>query len=247
MGTQLKSHSNLSNVERLDTEVAEIRARYDRRPSNDRQHNSLLHAYRYMPNLEKQRALLRLLGKRYGSDLSQLDFLEVGCGHGNNLRLMIHWGLDPSRIIGNELLPERLEHTSRRVPSEVRLHAGDALKMDVAPESIDIVMASTVFSSILDADFRRALARQMWSWVRPGGGVLWYDFTVNNPKNPDVRKVTARELSRLFPDATNEASRITLAPPLARLVCRLHPSLYSGLNLFPFLRTHLIAWLGKPH
>ncbi len=232
--------------EQLDAEVAEIQARYDRRPADDRQQNSLLHAYRYMPNLEKQRALLRLLGKRFGTDLSQLNFLEVGCGHGNNLRLMIHWGFNPQRVIGNELLPERLEHTRQRIPAGCRLIAGDALKMDIADHSQDVAMASTVFSSILDAEFRARLAARMWDWVRPGGGILWYDFTVNNPRNPDVRKVSYRELRQLFPSAEVSASRITLAPPLARLVCRAHPSCYSALNLVPLLRTHLVAWLGKP-
>jgi SAM-dependent methyltransferase len=247
MTTQLSSTTSHSDDQHLEAEVAEIRARYDRRRADDRQHNSLLHAYRYMPNLEKQRALLRLLGRHYGSDLSQLDFLEIGCGHGNNLRLMIHWGFEPSRVIGNELLAERLEHTRHRIPKDCRLMAGDALKLDIAAGSMDVVMASTVFSSILDDDFRAKLAQHMWTWVRPGGGVLWYDFTVNNPKNPDVRKVTSGELARLFPSATIEARSVTLAPPLARLVCRVHPSLYSGLNLLPFLRTHLVAWLGKPH
>lgn len=229
----------------LDAEVAEIQARYARRRSDDRLRNSLLHPHRFMPNLEKQRAILQLLGRRYGADLSQLDFLEIGCGHGNNLRLMIHWGFDPTRVVGNELLPERLQHTRARVPACCRLVAGDALKLDIAAGSKDIVMASTVFSSILDDEFRIKLASRMWTWVRPGGGVLWYDFTVNNPKNRDVRKVTSRELSQLFPAATIRARKVTLAPPLARLACRLHPSLYSGLNFFPFLRTHLVAWLSK--
>lgn len=234
-----------ADAQQLAAEVAEIRARYQRRPADDRQRNSLLHPQRYMPNLEKQRALLRLLGQRFGTDLSQLDFVEIGCGHGNNLRLMIHWGFEPTRVLGNELLAERLEYTRHRVPSQCRLISGDALKLDIAAESIDIVMASTVFSSILDDDFRSKLAEHMWNWVRPGGGVLWYDLMVNNPKNPDVRRVTSRELSRLFPEADIDISRITLAPPLARLVCRLHPSLYSGLNLFPILRSHLVGWLGK--
>ena len=54
--------------------------------------------------------------------------------------------------------------------------------------------------------------------VRPGGLILWYDYHVNNPFNPDVRAVTARELSALFQDCDIERRRVTLAPPLARLV-----------------------------
>jgi hypothetical protein len=43
-----------------------------------------------------------------------------------------------------------------------------------------------------------------------------------------------------------EARRVTLAPPLARAVVRLHPSLYTVLNALPLLRTHRLAWIEKP-
>ena len=40
--------------------------------------------------------------------------------------------------------------------------------------------------------------------------------------------------------------RVTLAPPLARAVCRIHPRLYPVLNAVPLLRTHVLAWIAKP-
>ena len=66
---------------------------------------------------------------------------------------------------------------------------GDATQAPVAPGSQDIVLQSTVFSSLLDDAFQQRLADTMWRWLKPGGAVLWYDFTVNNPRNPDVRGV----------------------------------------------------------
>jgi hypothetical protein len=39
---------------------------------------------------------------------------------------------------------------------------------------------------------------------------------------------------------------VTLAPPLARAVCGIHPMLYPVLNAIPLLRTHVLAWLEKP-
>jgi hypothetical protein len=86
----------------------------------------------------------------------------------------------------------------------------------------------------------------MWRWVAPGGGVLWYDFTVDNPRNPDVRGVPLARLRRLFPQAAITHQRVTLAPPLARPLCRLHPGLYALANALPLLRTHVLAWLAKP-
>jgi hypothetical protein len=42
------------------------------------------------------------------------------------------------------------------------------------------------------------------------------------------------------------ALRVTLAPPLARPLARVHPALYTLFNALPPLRTHVLAWLAKP-
>jgi multidrug efflux pump subunit AcrA (membrane-fusion protein) len=99
--------------------------------------------------------------------------------------------------------------------------------------------------SVLELEF---LVPSNWlSWLRPGGAVLWYDFTMNNPRNPDVRGVPLSRVRALFPGATIDARRVTLAPPLARPLCRLHPLLYPVVNAVPLLRTHRLAWIEKPH
>ena len=105
---------------------------------------------------------------------------------------------------------------------------------------------STVFSSLLDDDFQQRLAAALWRWTKPGGGVLWYDFTVNNPRNRDVRGVPLARVQQLFPQAVMTTRRLTLAPPLARAVCRLHSALYPVFNALPLLRTHVLVWLQKP-
>jgi hypothetical protein len=144
-------------------------------------------------------------------------------------------------------LPERLAAARAVLPSAVSLHAGDASTLPVAAASQHIVLQSTVFSSLLDDAFQQRLADAMWRWVAPGGAVLWYDFTWDNPRNPDVRGVPLTRLRQLFPQAQITVRRVTLAPPLARPLCRLHPGLYSVVNTLPLLRTHLLAWVGKPH
>jgi hypothetical protein len=50
----------------------------------------------------------------------------------------------------------------------------------------------------------------------------------------------------LFPDGRVQAQRITLAPPIARAVTRIHPAFYTLFNTLPPLRTHLLAWIAKP-
>ena len=76
--------------------------------------------------------------------------------------------------------------------------------------------------------------------------MLWYDFTVDNPRNADVRGVPLKRVRALFPHGQIHAQRITLAPPIARRVTALHPSLYTLFNAVPLLRTHVLAWIAKP-
>jgi hypothetical protein len=85
----------------------------------------------------------------------------------------------------------------------------------------------------------------MWALAKPGGGVLWYDFIFNNPRNPDVRGVPLHRIRQLFPAGKIHHWKLTLAPPLSRRVTRLHPVLYSVFNLVPFLRTHVLCWIEK--
>jgi len=124
--------------------------------------------------------------------------------------------------------------------------AAGAAASSISVSSQDIVYQSTVFSSLLDGAFQQRLADTMWRWVRPGGGVLWYDFTVNNPRNNDVRGVPVTRIRQLFPEGKLRVRRLTLAPPLARAVTRVHPRLYTVFNTCVCLRTHVLAWVEKP-
>jgi SAM-dependent methyltransferase len=231
------------SAEREPQAVAE---RYARRRPGDRY--SLLNPDVWQTLQERQRAMLRLFRREGLLDPARLQLLEVGCGSGGNLLELLRIGFMPQNLSGVELLPERFAQARAALPAALTLHSGDALRLDLAPQSQDIVFVSTVFSSLLDDAFQQRLADAMWRWVRPGGGVLWYDFTVDNPRNADVRGVPPVRIRSLFPHARVQAQRITLAPPIARAVTRLHPALYTLVNLLPPLRTHLLCWLAKdPH
>ena len=226
--------------------VAERRAvveRYARRGGADRY--SAIHPDAWQAMQERQRAMLRLFARLGHTDLGLLHLLEVGCGGGANLLELLRLGFAPEHLSGAELLSERVAHARRVLPAGVTLFEGDALRMDVGPASQDVVFASTVFSSLLDDAFQQRLADAMWGWVKPGGGVLWYDFTVNNPRNADVRGVPLTRVRALFPQGVLQARRVTLAPPIARAVTRLHPALYTVVNAVPCLRTHVLAWIMK--
>ena len=162
---------------------------------------------------------------------------------------LLRLGFAPAHLQGVELLPERHAQARQVLPAATQLwlgNAADAGQAPIEPASQDLVLQSTVFSSLLDDAFQQQLADAMWRWLRPGGAVLWYDFCVNNPRNPDVRGVPLARVRSLFPGSRIIARRLTLAPPLARLLCRWHPALYTVFNSLPLLRTHRLAWIQKP-
>jgi SAM-dependent methyltransferase len=230
-----------------DGEPQAVAARYarrgDRAEGADRYSAVRPEVWQWMH--ERQRALLRGLAQRGLTDVALLRLAEVGCGTGGNLLELLRLGFAPEHLQGIELLPERHAAACHALPEATRVWLGDAVQAPVEPASLDMVLQSTVFSSLLDDAFQQRLATAMWQWLRPGGHVLWYDFTVGNPRNADVRGVPLARVRALFPQGRVVAQRVTLAPPLARAVCRLHPGLYPLFNVLPLLRTHVWAWVAK--
>jgi SAM-dependent methyltransferase len=222
------------------TELDQIAERYARRGGNGDRY-SLLRPEVWQMWQERQRALLRLLAMRPGVP-ADWRATEVGCGAGGNLFDLLRIGLLPAHLTGIELLPERLAAARAALPEGVRLLAGDASTANVAAASQDLVLQSTVFSSILDDALQQRVADAMWAWLKTGGAIVWYDFTVNNPRNPDVRGVPLSRVRALFPQGHFTARRVTLAPPLARAL----PAAYPLLNLLPLLRTHRLVLIEKP-
>jgi SAM-dependent methyltransferase len=228
-----------------DPEIDAVIQRYARRNDGDRYSSRRAEVRQMME--ERRHAIMDLFFELGWRDLPARRGLEVGCGGGGNLAELMRMGFAPEHLTGIELLPESFAQARRKLPDALRLVAGDACEATIEPSSQDLIMQFTVFSSLLDDAFQQRLADKMWYWLRAGGGVLWYDFTVNNPRNADVRGVPLARVRSLFPLGRVSAQRVTLAPPLARIICRVHPALYAIFNSLPLLRTHLLAWIEKPH
>lgn len=227
-------------------EPERVRLRYERRKAAiSMSIYNPLNPSVYMGQQEKERALIRWIREADLAPVEDRRLLEIGCGSGGNLLQLMKLGFLPKNLTANELLEDRAELAGTLLPSAIRIIKGNALDLDLPEESFDIVLQSTVFSSILDDKFRGRLAEKMWSLVKPGGGVLWYDFIYDNPKNSDVRGVPIRSIRELFPAGEFIFWRITLAPPISRMVTKIHPCLYTVFNSVFFVRTHVLCWVRK--
>ncbi len=170
--------------------------------------------------------------------------LEVGYGRLGWLGDLISWGVREPGLAGIELDPARAAEARRRLPA-ADLRVGDAGDLPWADGTFQLVVASTVFTSVLDGDLRRLLAAEIGRVLRPGGALLWYDFRADNPRNRNVRGISRRQLRALFPELAGEVRSATLAPPLARFLAPRSHWLATTFEILPFLRTHLVAVLVK--
>ncbi len=192
-----------------------------------------------------ERRVLGLLSRNGFSSLSGKRILEIGCGSGHWLRGLVQWGADPSDVVGVDLVPSRLRDAKRRCANGVRLSCGDGAALALRSSWFDLVLQITVFTSILSADLRRQVALEMLRVLKPDGLIVWYDFHVKSPWNPNVRAIGKREIRELFPDCTVSLRRMTLAPPVTRMLARRSRLLCVVLEQMSLLCTHYLGVIRK--
>lgn len=193
---------------------------------------------------ERRRGVEALFRKAGWLPLAGRKVLEVGCGRGDVLASLLPLGASATDLFGVDLLPDRIEEGQKTYP-DFHLSCANAERLDFDHASFDIIVASTIFSSIPSAGMATNVAAEMDRLLKRGGGVLWYDFRYKSPSSPHTRPMTRRSIRRLFPDYELDLRTITVLPPLARSFGRGTPFLYPALSAAPFLRSHYLGLLMK--
>lgn len=188
---------------------------------------------------QRQRAMLQCLRRNGFYPLKERRILEVGCGSGGVLLETLSFGAAPWNLYGAELLFERIR-AARHTLSSLFLACADGQNLPYAARSFDLTMQFMVFSSILDDEVKRNLARELLRVTRPGGMILWYDFWLN-PGNLQTRGIRPAEIRRLFPSCRFQFERLTLAPPLARRLAPVSWGLALCLEKLRILNTHYLV------
>jgi SAM-dependent methyltransferase len=173
---------------------------------------------------ERTRFAMSLLRRAGCLPLCSRRILEIGCGDAHWLAELRLFGADPSKMAGIDLHAARIERARKRFAAEPApiaesrpdFRIGNATNLPWPDSSFDLVLQSTVFSSILSEEVQSIVAREILRVLAPGGLLLWYDFRIGNPWNPQLRGISGVRLKRLFPDCEIRKHIVCLAPPLSR-------------------------------
>lgn len=229
-----------------EREAERIRRVYQRREGElPADYYSLAREGVLFAHTQRARASLRMLRRADMLPLEGRRIVDVGCGTGDQLAELELWGARREDLAGIDLLPDRVARASARLPG-ADLRVGNAASLPWSDAAFDLAVQSTAFTSILDPEVRRLVAAEMARVLRPGGAVLWYDFSYDNPFNPNVRGVRAEEIRALFPGFAVDLERVTLASPLARRLAPLSWTATLLLEKLRVLNTHYLGVFRRP-
>lgn len=226
------------------TEVENIRERYRRR----KRLAGGLYSYFNKGHLyilqQQKRKILELLDKYGMNPLSDKKILDVGCGTGGCLRDFAQWGAQPENMHGIDLLKDRVKKAKELNPN-IDVVCRNAESIDFPNETFNIVLQSMTFTSILDINMKKQIAREMVRVAKNDGIILWCDFRYDNPENPDVKGIKKKEIMELFPNCRYDFNKVILAPPIARKLAPISWLACYLLEKIPFLRTHYLVVIRK--
>jgi ubiquinone/menaquinone biosynthesis C-methylase UbiE len=227
----------------IATEEARIKSAYAKR-SDGSLYSWFNPAYLFHLQ-ELERRLLAMLRAQGLYSLNDKKILEIGCGEAYWLREFIKWGARPENITGIDFLPERIAKAKQLCPQGVGIHCANAGRLAFENDSFDLVLQFTVFTSILDFNVKKLMAREMLRVARDSGCIIWFDYHVNNPWNPDVRGIRKHEIRHLFPGCHIELHRVTLAPPLARILAPYSWLACYALQQMKIFNTHYLGLIRR--
>lgn len=192
---------------------------------------------------ERWRKIAEVIGTRFRGT-APLHVVDVGCGKGGDLAHIAEL-LPGAALFGVDLSEERIEAARLAVPAAtLRVHDGDTLPFP--DRSVQLVVLSTVLSSVLDPGTRRRVAAEAYRIISDDGMLLIYDIRLPSPANPNVCRIGKGELRALLPAARVRSYPITLLPPVARSLGRRWPGLYQPLARLRPLRSHYLSVVTRP-
>src|SRR5213594_3915354 len=145
--------------ESAGVEEARIRTAYAKRQRDDVRYSWFSPGYLFFMQ-ERERRLLTLLRQHGFTFLDTYKILEIGCGTGYWLREFIKWGARPENITGIDLLVDRVAEARYLCPEAIRIVYENDAELAFPDATFDLVVQSTVFTSVLDAIMKQQMASE---------------------------------------------------------------------------------------
>lgn len=229
----------------LEKEVQRIRTVFAQRKeaqvSEWIPHLNLYGRYAYY---DRTAVLIHALRQLNISSLEGMKILDVGCGGGTLLRYLFDFGAKPRTCFGIDLLEDPVR-SARELSPNVGFYLANAARLPFPDESFDLVFQSMVLTSVLDSKIKQTIASEMLRVLRKRSRLVWYDFMFDNPRNKNVKGIGRSEIRKLLPGCTLHYWRLTLAPPVGRILAAVSPFLFHLFSRVPFLCTHYLCIAEK--
>jgi ubiquinone/menaquinone biosynthesis C-methylase UbiE len=155
-------------------ELDRIRQEYMRRshdPRNAERYAESNLAHRLMI-MERDCGIEELIGPSLANLGRKPSVLDIGCGNGHELEKLAGCGADADRLLGLDLLVDRLK-AAHRQHGHLKLVVGDARSLPLPRASVDLITQFTVFTSILDRGMRRTGGLRRARWQSGGSSTVF--------------------------------------------------------------------------
>jgi len=229
----------------LPDDLDRLRQVYKNRKARGDKHG--LYTSNYKPfefavtNRQKDlKTVLDITGSRPNPGAS---ILEIGCGTGGVLLEYLTYGFTQEIVFGIDLLFDRLEEAHLRIPG-AGISNADGRNLPFLDETFDFILQYTAFSSVLDPSVKKLMAKEMTRTLKRKGLIIWYDFWWN-PINHQTQGINKNEIMNLFPGCSFCFQKITLAPPIARIIVPISWRLGNFFESLKFLNSHYLVAIQK--
>ena len=172
-----------------------------------------------------------------GTELSRGDVLDMGCGSGWWLERLASAGVQPERLHGVDVLPDRVRSAAERVP-QATLQVADVRRLPFTDGRFSVVSMLLVLSSLADRAAIEAALHEALRVRSVNGVIVIWEPRISNPLNRSANRVPEKLVAEVL-GPPSARTTLTLLPPLARQLRRREQ--YTRFAKHAVLHTHRLT------
>jgi SAM-dependent methyltransferase len=220
---------------------------YAARKGADR--NSLLQNPEVLFQIFAQEAAMVRALRSIPLDARTARILDVGCGEGDSLWLLLRLGFPPSNLFGVDLLEDRIRKAKATNPL-VSLGCANATLLQFQNGTFDLVTETMMFLQLTDDNIAKRIASEMIRVTKIGGSILVSDWRYSKPGSREFKGMSRSRIKALY-DVGQRTEvcgvfRGALVPPLGRFLSKNFPFAYFMIHaLLPWSSGHVVTILRR--